>query len=509
MLLLCFLFISLHATTDPFSGNTDDFLQEMEAFIKASNNEKVINSFKVFKTNVDLGVIQEKEMQTVIEVSNIMLEKKMTASPYFEDYLNSVNYLVVKTTDEKTRQSWQTSLKGLLESIEGRTFTKYKNYLKFSKVFFEKGMLYYSKSGVNWEAKSDVFEMLYADDKPQVKFEEIMLNGVRKKVNITIQNTSGTYFPLENKWIGTTGTVDWKRHGDSDVDVTLNNYTVETKKGTYKASDAELSYPSYFGTTVLKGSLEDKLVFDNGELYPKFDSYDKDITFDKLAEGVTLKGGFSLHGVNMYMKGTAESPCTLELKNKNKTLLTSEGVHFLVDKDKKVSGASLNTVLHYNAETISHPSASIKYNAETKELNLFRGKKGLDRYPFYSSLHGMEIDVEKIDFVVGTNEIMIGQKIQSFIDANKKVSFKSKDFFDSDKFIQYQNVSDVNPISVLFFLTEKADNRELDANIYASKLNSRFNIDNIKSMLYDLVADGFIIYNKHTEMITVKMQSLI
>jgi hypothetical protein len=94
-----------------------------------------------------------------------------------------------------------------------------------------------------------------------------------------------------------------------EVYAELSDYRINTSKAGFKA-DSVLFYNLFvFDETPLKGVFEDKLVKRNklepSSVYPKFDSYDKDIVLSGLIDDVDFVGGYSLHG-NRFVSNSGD-----------------------------------------------------------------------------------------------------------------------------------------------------------------------------------------------------------
>ncbi|HMR45097.1 MAG TPA: hypothetical protein PKC40_14735, partial [Saprospiraceae bacterium] len=66
-----------------------------------------------------------------------------------------------------------------------------------------------------------------------------------------------------------------------------------------------------------------------------------------------------------------------------------------------------------------------------------------------------------------------------------------------------QNIATYNPIAVIKAVAEKEGNVQ-DANYLAKRLDPKYSVENIQSLLYDLVAKGFINYDSDKQIVTVK-----
>ena len=136
-------------------------------------------------------------------------------------------------------------------------------------------------------------------------------------------------------------------------------------------------------------------------------------------------------------------------------------------------------------------------------MALSRGDRASDRNPFFSSLHKINIHADNIIAYLDQDSIAIGrEKIP--IHRKPVVEFESFNYFTDKDYQQLQNIATVNPIAVLKVMKDNEGKNDLPADEVAKKINPRFSIENIKGLLYDMVARGFINYNSDKEMVEVK-----
>ncbi|MEM9824095.1 MAG: hypothetical protein AAF985_23620, partial [Bacteroidota bacterium] len=105
-------------------------------------------------------------------------------------------------------------------------------------------------------------------------------------------------------------------------------------------------------------------------------------------------------------------------------------------------------------------------------------------------------------------KISINQKNAKIGNGNQRVSFESLDYFDLQSYRKFQNVASNNPIAILKFLSLQEKRYTFPAQLFAQKINPRFEIEHIKSLLYDLLAEGFIEYNSDTQQVKVLPKAL-
>ncbi|HFB99906.1 MAG TPA: hypothetical protein ENJ53_03790 [Phaeodactylibacter sp.] len=489
-----------------FSEDRGAFIKELKVFFTKSKSKDMESFFKDFEKYFS-GSITEEEFPLLREACNEMLVKKMSANPYFKKYLSVVLAIKQNESDGANLNEWNDITIDMLKSIKNRKLKPFKYFLEFSDSFFGKKALRYSKQGVKWYYDSDKYKMDIEEGVPYVEFEKLDLIGVRGKDSILILETKGQYYPTQLKWKGEGGKVTWKKLGQPDVYCLLQDYEVQTKKSLYKAKNVKLVYPHLFPNKEIEGDFEDKVMVRNKSRegsYPRFISYDDVLKIDNIGDGVEYTGGFRLEGNTVYGFGNKENPAKVVVKKAGKTSFIGTAHLFKIHKSEKITGQQVRVVMYFEQDSIYHPSVNLKYDVETKALSLSRGKRGSDRNPFFDSFHQVNINADKVDWNLVNDSLLIGKKQFGIGNGKNEVTFESLKYYDEKYILRIQNISDVNPIVTMKVLAEELDRRDIEARAYALKLNPKFDTPTIERLLYELVSNGFIDYDKDNEMIYVK-----
>jgi len=222
--------VSLVAQGDNvFPESRPEFIKSLKDYFSKSNNKELLKFFGEFEQTFNGGVITEEDFPVFREACNGMLKLKMTANPYFKNYISVVLAAKKNTDNVNAFSEWNNLTIEMLKGIKNRKIRPYKDYLNFSQAFFENSALKYSPKGMKWFYDSDKYKMSMKDGEPMVEFESLDLIGNRGKDSIAIKETSGTYFPTKLLWIGKGGKVTWERLEQPEVYCTLSEYQIETK----------------------------------------------------------------------------------------------------------------------------------------------------------------------------------------------------------------------------------------------------------------------------------------
>jgi len=491
-----------------FPEDPKEFLTQFEAFVTANKISAVQETFGEFKALVEAGAISPEDLLSIRKTSNLMLGQGLSPTPYFSEYLNGLVRLRKMEAAGKLFGEWHRMLDGILESPLYKA-NSVNEFLKFSKGFFESKAIRKSASGVNWIASSEFYRWDFREGQPILIFDQLDLFGVRKQDSISIFNTSGEFLTVESRWMGKGGRVSWEKVGlNPVVYAVLKNYQIDAEKSIYQADSAQLHYPLYFGERLISGRFEDKLTAENpatGGSYPRFESYENRLRVENFGPDIRYSGGFRLQGTTVYGFGNRENPAQIEIVPKEHAgRLRATAELFTIRREERITGERVSVSIYFGQDSIYHPSVNFRFEIPARQFELTRGDRGSDRNPFFSSLHNVNIDSDKINYYVVGDSITFGEKSLVFSRRKTPVVFESLAYFQESDYNRFQNIATFNPIAVIKAVSEKESSRYLDADYLASKLDSRFTVENIQTLLYDLVAKGFINYDSERREVEVK-----
>lgn len=516
---LLFAFTCLFALTaqgqrlERFSEDPAEFLQQLEGYMTASKRKVLEDTYKDFATVYGNGLFTEEEVNQILKTGNAMLEQRMVASPYFQNYLRAVSAVKTGADPERHFKEWHSVLDQVLANIENRHLKPFDEFVKFSMQFFEQQALRYSPSGgTSWYAITDDYSFEYVDGAPVISFEQLDLLANRRTDSISIEQTKGRFLPNDKIWKGQGGRVTWARHGlGPEVYAELGEYEFEMITSLYEVKDAKMHYPIYFGQKAVAGTFSDKLVARNdatGGSFPRFES-NEPLEVDNIGDGIVYEGGFRLQGTTVYGFGSEEQEAKIDISDaENQASFFGASDLFTIKRGNSIYGKSVEGILEIGGDTIYHPSVDVRFNIPDRVMVLSRGDRASDRNPFYSSMHQIHIFAEDITVYLNGDSIAIGREKRPLKD-KPAVAFESFNFFKERDYQTLQNIATVNPIAVLKILHDDQNTRVFPADVVAKKLNPRFGVENIKSLLFDMVSRGFINYDNEKEIVEIKDKTLL
>ena len=88
--------------------------------------------------------------------------------------------------------------------------------------------------------------------------------------------------------------------------------------------------------------------------------------------------------------------------------------------------------------------------------------------------------MSKLVYNIKTDQIIINPEGGG----NRTVNFQSEQFYDKNYMYRIQNVSTVNPIILLHVLSLDYG-KKVDAISFAKRINPKFDVSNVKTLLFD------------------------
>lgn len=512
LLSICLVLISLSGwgqRLEKFSENQDEFIAELGTYMTSSKQKVLEDNYREFQSVFKAGMFTEDEEKRILKTANSMLSVRMQANPFFRDYLKIVILIKRQENGSDLFAKWHEVFDHLLEEMDVSHKRPFQEFLGFAEKFIELSALRYSESGVSWYALSDDYELEIREGKAAIVFSEADLLGLRKQDSILIEKTSGVYYPVDFLWEGKGGKSNWDNlEDDSDVYSILEDYQLDTRRSIYEVESAYLHYPLFFGDRLIKGTFAAKLSTGNEKTtvgsFPRFDSREGMMQMTNFGTGIEFRGGFRIKGTTIYGYGEKDDPATLELYDRNgKLVYRGRAEQYAIKSEELILGEHVESTLFFKNDSLYHPSVNLRFDVQNREIQLSRGDRGSDRNPFYNSMNQVNIDAEAINAFLESDSLVIGKP--TIKQASKRdVVFESFGYFHPRNYTRFQNIATVNPLAIMKVTAEKEGTNFLDADMVAKRINSKYSVENLQTLLYDLVADGFINYDSDKQLIEVK-----
>jgi hypothetical protein len=240
--------------------------------------------------------------------------------------------------------------------------------------------------------------------------------------------------------------------------------------------------------------------------YPRFQSFDKNLSIKNVGENINYRGGFTLEGTSVIGFGEELNPARMDFfKSSGELALSTRAQKYIIRRGERVVAQDLELSLYFEQDSIYHPSIDFRFDMDTRQLTLTRKGNGNSQIAFFNSYHQLEMQVEKIAWQIDKDYIEVGEAImQSISNRPRKGEFESLSYYNDREYRAIQSIASYNPVSTIKAYSEKTGSRVLDANAVAKVFDSRLQLISIIGLLNDLVEGGFIFYDAAKEQIIVK-----
>ena len=507
--LIIFLFFAIIINDNLFSQSLKKFSNDTEAYLSELNilfgnipnktrkkqAAELLEKFSLCWNSFDFS----KELRdTVCSTSSQMLTRKMTAFPYFYEYLSTLINIINSDQSEESRKAWHFSIENLLETKNKKYF---QFYIESCNKLFSNNILYKSRS-LEWKTSNKDFYFDF-DTIPMIVFPSLDLECSAKKDSSIISETKGAYLPTIHSWIGYGGKIFWERAGfhKDTVFAELNTYRIDCKSSIFSADSVKFYNKSFFDKPLF-GNLTEKISsggFSGKPSYPRFTSYLNQHSIKNLFSGIDYEGGFSMRGVKLIGWGTKQNKAKLFFKKNNKIFAAFTSMNFVIF-NRTINSILSSASFYLENDSIFHPGLQVKYSDIEKSLSLFKDRKGLSKSPFLDSYHKLNIFCEAMYWK--TNDSIMNFEMMRGINKQSVALFESNNYYLDNEYDKLQGIDNNNPIEEIVKYVEPLSENEFNISFFANHLNKPIN--QVKAILVKLANKGFIVYDTEEEKVYIK-----
>ncbi|MCB0478785.1 MAG: hypothetical protein KDC84_11500 [Crocinitomicaceae bacterium] len=512
-----------------------------------SSKEKFLKSFK--KVVGDIRPKETKELADKLEpvllsdkfkgnifskmviTLNLMESKRMKPYPEMFNYVEAIYGLVANDKADKNFNVWHNSLDQLLDSKNSK---KAVDLLETSSSMFNRNVLFESNKLI-WGFRGGDYTFEY-DKKPYIKFKNTTLychiiNKTPTKEDFPvldstrIENTSGTYEPLNIKWEGTGGIVRWEQAGDDSTYAEITHYQFSMRNALF-TSDSTVIHTPYFNRPLTGTFKEDcrKTAIDKKRIYPQFISYDGNLKINDVMEDVNYEGGFAMRGASFVGSGNTNNLAKLIFMYKGRPFIIAEALEYELANDLIVSENSKITINLKDGYKITHPGVNFRYDKGS--MTMMRGNSGVQQTPFTNTYHKLDMYVDQIEWhkygidIVKknyskkkkertTDTLRTGAYKDSLLFSvpmksrdQRMVYFESHDFFDNQLWDKMQGMGNNNPIGSLYNYYYKHDKETFTEGEAFTAIG--YTESQAKPILLEMSNMGFIEYDLNNKLVHIK-----
>ncbi len=494
--LLLLFFILFHKNSfsqalKSFTADNAKFITEMQGFLGETDKKKAEKYMEdVFIPFWNSGKLSEAQKQQVYATCNAMLKRRLKAS----DFMNYLNTLIGFTESNQSAQSFDNWHKSIDKMLKGTT-RRFGDYLEICLDLFKSNILYQS-ANIKWTSNNNQYTFDF-DSLPKIIFSGLTLTCNAKNDSSVIYNTKGVYYPNLKLFYGSGGRVNWSRAGlpESDVYADSKNYVIELSGSDYDMDSVTFHYPMVFSQPLI-GRFSDKLlanVTSETATYPRFSSYDVNLSIKELIRDASYKGGFSLQGTKMVGSGNEKADAQLTFIREGKPQLVLSAKSFVVRPERVVSNKASATIYWEKdgkKDSIFHTDVELKYLVKEHELTLLRNTQANSSAPFYDSYHKVDMYFDELKWKISDPIMDIKMTTGA---GESKMTFESYNYYRDQRFQQIQGIHELSPLASLKQYAEKTGSRVIYTKDYAA--SKHISDTQIRNLLIWLSGMGMVAYD--------------
>lgn len=463
----------------------------------------------------------------IVYVSNSLKDNYGKAYPHFYHYISTLNALIAKN-DLNYYTEWEVGLVSVTMSNKIKNIAE---YLETSNLLIKDSIISQSPT-VTWKTNSTDYEInndpntqeLYITFKND--FDLTCFNTTGQKVDtIFLQNTKGTCFPIQKKFIGDYGKIPWTQAGLSanQAYATFENYEIPLTVSKITIDSVLFTYTDY-NISNEPGNLEIKLNQTGAkDVSPTFISFNN-IEINDFFQDVIFSGHIKLQG-NKFMGISAnQKPAQITINSNGQRVANLKSNSFEIIKDSVIYSVNTNFSFLLNSmqDSIYQQNLIVRYTS-SHDTSLFRSalinnindgpmlimqraRKGLGTAPFSDTYHQMDLYVEQAIWGKDDSIMYFLTSKESPVDF---AAFESHDYFNQSDFDYFSGATTdkFNHLAAIKSLRDENNLDVISASQYqayvTSKYSRQFPLQSINTLFSQLSRAAFVSYDQYSEEITV------
>jgi len=474
-----------------YAETLTDFLEKR---IKESN-EPLVEKFITYWSN---GSFSPQKRDSIVAVSNLLLNNRAKREPHFTDMMDFFMELNDTKFDSIYFDTWMKGFRHVISSKRSK-LRKTMDYMNFTLGLAEKQALHLSNTR-SWYSNNDNYNFVF-DTTLKVAFTNTSLKCKFREDSIRIKNTRGTFYPFSKKWKGKNGKVTWERAGynPDNIYAELDHYNIDMRKASYTADSVKFINKLYFDEPVL-GKLEEHLVHiisPQDAIYPVFRSYKKLFKIKNIYENMNFTGGFLMKGAQFIGSGGPNQDAIINVHKEGNKFMTARSQTFVLKKNKAVSRKAEITI-HLKQDSIYHTGLQFTYNVNSQEIELTANDNILSESVYYDTYHQVSMKLDRLLWNTNNEKIYLTYARNSSMG---NATFTSMNYFTLEKWLQIEMRDEIHPLIAIRNYYNKINSKVFHAGEYAKYVEKP--TYQVKQRLMFLAQDGFIFYDLDNDSITI------
>ncbi len=438
-----------------------------------------------------------EQREQVYSMLDALLKNKNKVFPDFHEYIKALTAFPTSGKTTADFMQWHDVLMRVIVDKKNKKFTS--ELLECSALLF-RDHSFFQNEVIHWQSSTNDFHFEF-DSLPAIVFNTMNLRCYSKGDSSIIFNTSGVYFPGNQRFIGKSGKVTWERAGfdATKTYAELADYFIRVKSSTYSA-DSVIFHTDFF-QQALQGRLTDKILADKSTetaTYPRFESYFKRLQIQNIDKNMDYDGGFTMAGTQLIGSGSPEEPATITIYRDNKKFFTAQSLEFAIKPDR-INTAHARILFVIDEDSITHPDINFSYDRKARRLVLLRSDEGISKSPFQNTYHNVDMYFEALTWNMDDPTLKMGALEGGM---QRYAAFESNTYFKKKRYDAMMGISFSHP---LYELKQYADHVKSNAfSAHELAVYHKYSEEQVNTILIDLNNKGFIDYDVNTHDILVR-----
>lgn len=487
--------------TTSFTGDSTKFIGELNGMLfgLSDNDRKIVQPIMTsFVQKWNKETFEHARKKFIYSLCTEMLKKKIRVFPDFFNYIDALNIFIDSHQPESLFPPWSSVLLHLIKEKSSRNFI---GFLEITTNLFGEGLIYKSQS-TRWKVSPANFT-IRLDSVPVIEFAKAELICYVNKDSMVVHGTQGTFFPISLRWVGNEGRVYWKSVGidSSRVYADLDHYQIQVRFSKVTADSVQLYNKKYFNSPVL-GSLVDKVLVDVDEeraSYPRFYSYDSEISIKNIFPNMDYLGGFAMEGTRVIGSGARKKDARIVVKKAGEDFMNIRASTFVI-RHNKISAPAASITIYLETDSIYHPGIEMKYLDSLSELSFTKDVRVSSITPWFDSWHKIEIYCEQMKWILTQPKLNF-----TMMEGPNKVGnaiFESTNYYSRSRYDKLQGIDELNILNVIKNYTDKKKSREI--NLRELTKYMAMPQEQVEVQLLNLANRGFLVYDYEDKVARVK-----
>ncbi len=489
----------LSQVKSPFTGDPAKYRDELTMFMGPNLDDEQKANLNFFLASWDSSAFSKENMTRIIDITSQFSARSMRPVPHFNDFFLTLKAFNDKENEGEILSNW---LAGLSETLFNPRFStdRIARYIKNTGLMIKDNILSESLA-IQWKVKESPLKFLH-DTVFFVEVTNATLTCYSQKDSTEIYNASGFYFPEIQQFHGKKGIITWEKAGYAreDVFAEIEDYIINIARNNFTIDSARLTHKTYFKTPVYGSLTDQSITFKNKERanFPRFETYIKEFRLENIYEGVNYEGGLTFEGATVKGAGTKFIPAKITLFRNDTLYLRIRADEFIFSK-AGLNSAETTVSLYLDTDSIYHSNLGFSYNADMRQVNLFRGNNPVSRSPYFNSFHNLDMFLEYLSWDMKGSEIVLSRARGA---ALGQAQFESRSFFDADYFMRLSGIDEYHPLIRLKRFAEYYYSETFPVEEFARWLNKP--VEAVTALCIDMANKGFVFYNRKYNEITLK-----